>query len=58
MVWLLTICPVAVFVMVAVMLVVPAATAVAIPLPLDEPLLMVATCVFDELQLTDCVTSF
>ena len=42
MVWLFTTCP-ALLVVVAVMLVVPAATTVARPLPLESPLLMVAT---------------
>ena len=43
--------------MVAVMFVVPAATLVASPLPLLSPLLIVATLVFDEVQLTAFVTS-
>ena len=47
MVWLLL-----VLTMVAVMLVVPAATLVANPLPLPRPELIVATLVFDELQVT------
>ncbi len=52
MVWLFTTCP-ALLVVVAVMLVVPAATLVARPLPLGSPLLMVATVGFDEVQVTD-----
>ena len=51
--------PVVVLVMVAVMFVVPAATLVAKPLPpLPSPVLMVATLVFDELQLTAFVRSW
>lgn len=46
-----------VLVMVAVMLVVPAATLVANPLPLLRPLLIVATPVFDDVQVTACVKS-
>ena len=46
-----------VLVMVAVMLVVPAATLVANPLPLLRPLLIVATAVFDDVQVTACVKS-
>lgn len=48
---------VVVFVMVAVMFVDPVATLVARPLPLGRPLLIVATLVLDELQVTACVTS-
>ena len=57
MVWLLTTWPVALLVVVAVILVVPAATLVARPLPLGRPVLMVATFVFDEVQVTAWVTS-
>ena len=55
---LLTRVPLLVLVMVAVMFVVPAATLVAKPLPpLLRPLLIVATPVFDEVQVTTCVRS-
>jgi len=56
MVWLLTIWPVALLV-VAVILVVPAAALLATPLPVVRPELMVATFVFDEVQVTAFVTS-
>ena len=46
-----------VFVMLAVMFVVPAATLVANPLPLLRPELMVATLVFDDVQVTASVRS-
>ena len=46
-----------VLVMVAVMFVVPAATLVANPLPLLRPLLIVATAVFDDVQVTAWVKS-
>jgi hypothetical protein len=42
---------------VAVMTVVPTATLVATPLPLLRPVLIVATAVFDELQVTAFVIS-
>jgi hypothetical protein len=42
---------------VAVMTVVPTATLVATPLPLPFPVLIVATFVFDELQVTAFVIS-
>jgi len=46
-----------VFVIVAVMFVVPAGTLVANPLPLLRPLLIVATLVLDEVQVTAFVRS-
>jgi len=54
---LVTWVPEVVFVMVAVMLVVPAATLVANPLPLLRPELIVATFVFDDVQVTAFVRS-
>ena len=54
---LVTSVPEAVFVIVAVIFVVPAATLVATPLPLPRPELIVATLVLDEVQLTACVRS-
>ena len=44
--------------MVAVMFVCPAVTLVTNPLPVPIPVAMVATLVFDELQLTAVVTSW
>lgn len=50
--------PLLVFVIFAVMFVVPADTLVANPLPPPlRPLLMVATLVLDEVQVTACVRS-
>jgi hypothetical protein len=46
-----------VFVMVAVMFVDPAATLVANPLPVGRPELIVATLVFEEVQVTAWVRS-
>ena len=54
---LVTRVPELVFVMVAVMFVVPAATLVANPLPLVRPELIVATLVFDDVQVTAFVRS-
>ena len=54
---LVTRVPEEVFVMVAVMFVVPAATLVAKPLPLLRPELIVATLVLDEVQVTASVRS-
>ena len=54
---LVTRVPLLAFVMLAVMFVVPAATLVANPLPLVRPELIVATLVFDEVQVTACVRS-
>jgi hypothetical protein len=56
MVWLFTTWP-ELSAIVAVMLVVPAFEAVATPLPLGSPLVMVATVGFDDVQVTACVTS-
>lgn len=44
--------------MLAVMLVVPGVTLVANPLPLPTPLEMVATLVFDDVQVTAVVMSW
>ena len=55
-VWLLTICPVVLLVVVAVILVWPADTLVTRP-ALEDPLPIVATLVFDEVQVTELVTS-
>ena len=49
--------PEEVFVMVALMFVVPAATLVAKPLPLLRPELIVATLVLDDVQVTASVRS-
>jgi len=54
---LVTRVPELVFVMVAVMFVVPGATLVANPLPLLRPELIVATFVFDDVQVTASVRS-
>jgi hypothetical protein len=56
MVWLFIVCPVVLLVVLAVILVVPAVRALTRP-ALDDPLPIVATVVFDELQLTEVVTS-
>ena len=54
---LVTRTPDVVLVMVAVMFVVPGATLVAYPLPLVRPELIVATFVFDDVQVTASVRS-
>jgi hypothetical protein len=57
MVLLVTRVPLLLLVMLAVMFVVPAATLVANPLPLLSPELIVATLVFDDVQVTASVRS-